>query len=423
MNLKDKFLNTINKITDSHNKIKEKSSWLFGFFNRKKNVDENLLKNNIKEEVGERLEEKLEEKIEEEVGEKLEKKLEGKKIENITDNLWDEKIVKTDELIIKDNNKNLFSDLFDDKKNDNREDDWWKWDIFSWVLKKNKTISISATQEEIEEEWKKQKKKFTIDDFWVILKHLNLYLVTVLFLILSIIFSSVLFFYIVFDSKNYIFSYFWWHTLWSKIEDIKNKVKEKEQILKKIELSVKKMVWDIPQKIYLNTPQFISLEKKLKEQLLQFYNPKTWMLKAGLTSEEKWQIAILFNKYPELNALKTIFVKQDVLNTIINNRIYWKSVYKDLIDATNNVFAYNEVIHYVKYDNFSVNEKWEITVSWKVTDPSGKVFAQLFRLEKALNDSPHFSWVSINNFNKTINPDKNVWWMVTNISLRFNYYK
>ena len=380
---------------------------MFGFFNRKKNVDENLLKNNI----------------EEEVGEKLEKKLEGKKIENITDNLWDEKIVKTDELIIKDNNKNLFSDLFDDKKNDNREDDWWKWDIFSWVLKKNKTISISATQEEIEEEWKKQKKKFTIDDFWVILKHLNLHLVTVLFLILSIIFSSVLFFYIVFDSKNYIFSYFWWHTLWSKIEDIKNKVKEKEQILKKIELSVKKMVWDIPQKIYLNTPQFISLEKKLKEQLLQFYNPKTWMLKAGLTSEEKWQIAILFNKYPELNALKTIFVKQDVLNTIINNRIYWKSVYKDLIDATNTVFTYNEVIHYVKYDNFSVNEKWEITVSWKVTDPSGKVFAQLFRLEKALNDSPHFSWVSINNFNKTINPDKNVWWMVTNISLRFNYYK
>ncbi|MCD5382636.1 hypothetical protein LR002_00765, partial [Candidatus Gracilibacteria bacterium] len=361
--------------------------------------------------------------IEEEVGEKLEKKLEGKKIENITDNLGDEKIVKTDELIIKDNNKNLFSDLFDDKKNDNREDDGGKGDIFSGVLKKNKTISISATQEEIEEEGKKQKKKFTIDDFGVILKHLNLHLVTVLFLILSIIFSSVLFFYIVFDSKNYIFSYFGGHTLGSKIEDIKNKVKEKEQILKKIELSVKKMVGDIPQKIYLNTPQFISLEKKLKEQLLQFYNPKTGMLKAGLTSEEKGQIAILFNKYPELNALKTIFVKQDVLNTIINNRIYWKSVYKDLIDATNNVFAYNEVIHYVKYDNFSVNEKGEITVSGKVTDPSGKVFAQLFRLEKALNDSPHFSGVSINNFNKTINPDKNVGGMVTNISLRFNYYK
>ena len=152
------------------------------------------------------------------------------------------------------------------------------------------------------------------------------------------------------------------------------------------------------------------------------YYDEDWNIKK-ISNKDRDDLAVLFNNNIELWKLKSIFIKQDVLNNLINNRIYWKSVYKDLMNVTNTIFKYNDIIKYVVYNNFSLNSEWGISVSWIVTDPSWKVFSQLFRLERAINWSEHFSWVSIDNFNKTLNPDENIWWMITSINLTFNYKK
>lgn len=312
--------------------------------------------------------------------------------------------------------KNSFSEIFEDKE--------WK-DIFSWVLKKKSSISISdnlidaTTERDLE---KKYTDFFNLDSFKDILLVLNSHIFILLLFLISLFVWIYLFFIIIFDEKNLIFSYFWWETLWSIDNSLIVEIKNKEDAISKIESSIKKMAWDIPSKLYLNTPYFDSLSIELKNKILDFYDIKTWEIKQ-ITKEEKNSLIILFNERSELDQLKNLFIKQDVLNSVINNRIYWKAVYKDLIDVTNTVFKYNNIINYVTYNNFSVDSEWKISVSWIVADPSWKVFSQLFRLEKAINESEHFSWVSIDNFNKTLNPDENVWWMMTSINLTFNYIK
>lgn len=398
--------NITNKIIISHNNLKS---------NLKSNLKDGILKKDITL-GGNILEEKL-------FLEKEELDVQDEKKEILEERgriLKEEVELEKKEEIIDRKIKNNFSDIF---KNEDID-----WDIFGELLKKKKVISISDNSENAldskntKHEVKDLKKLFNLEYVRPIFVILSKYAFVLLLFLISLFISFILFFNIIFDSNNYIFNFLWWETLWSKNDILSADIKKRRASQLKIESSVKKMDWDVPSQIYIKTPYFDLLEKELKNSIFKFYSAETWKIKK-ISKVEKNELVILFNANPELSSLKSIFLKQDVLNSIINNRIYWKSVYKDLVDVTNNVFKYNDIINYVTYDNFSVNSDWEISVSWVVTDPSWKVFSQLFRLEKAINNSNHFNWVSIDNFNKTLNPDKNMWWMVTSINLRFNYIK
>ena len=303
---------------------------------------------------------------------------------------------------------------------------WWKSeDIFDPLLKKEKVLNISWKNEawnslktgkvsitEISKNEKTEKLLWKINSFVLILFSISI--------TLSIWFT--VFYYTITDEENIIFSNYWQATIGSSFKESKDFLISKNKEEWEIKNNIEKLTGWVIEKIYFNTTQFKGLPPKIKEDLLYFYNKDTWKLNE-LDKKTLLRLERFYKNNSELYALKAVFNKEYVLNDINENKIYWKDVYKELRNATNATFKYNEILNYITYNTFSINEQSEMNISWVVMDPSWKVFEQLIKLTKTINRNSHFEWAKILHFNKTINEDENVWWMLSPINLRLSYKK
>lgn len=306
-------------------------------------------------------------------------------------------------------------------KETNMFSEMWE-DIFQWIIEdKNKEIK-----------WKKlnieHSKSSEVLIWWPkepiyksFLSLLNVAMPYVLIVFISISIWVYMFFEIVLDKENRYLGVFNVNNLWAQVYAAEGLLAQKERSLESLKRQIDRELVDIPSRIYYKSLNYKNLPDYLKDKLATFYNDKTWMIKVWKNVKLIEELRELFRSETLLASMKLYFEKEHVLNSVIEEKIYWKEVYKDLQEATNNTFKYNEILNYITYDNFSVDENWKISVSWLVTDPSWKVFSQLINLVNTINDHDSFNWASISTFSKTVNSNKEVWWMVSPLNLSFFY--
>jgi len=318
------------------------------------------------------------------------------------------------------------------KKTSKFNDIFWSdsKDIFKPILEKKEERVLNITwkeeplklslysKEEEEEEEEKDNLENLIKGLW----YLNNTLLAMLSFVITASIWLTIFYYITMDEENRIFEKYSHTTIWLEQKKSKDALAEKEEQKEKIKKAIEGLIWWIPEIIYTDTPEFKKLSEKTQKDLFFFYSKETWILDE-LNEKKRSRLERFYKKNSELYSLKATFDKEHVLNDVNRNKIYWKKVYKDLKQATNNEFEYNEILNYIQYDNFSVDEKWQISVSWVLMDPAWKVFAQTIKLVKGINNNKHFEWASISTFKKSVNPDENIWWMLAPINLRFSYKK
>ena len=304
----------------------------------------------------------------------------------------------------------------------------WTWtpktwgDIFSWIIGK-KDNELKWKKIEI---WENKKTQVQINEK---IKPLNLLLFSFVNTVLPIALIACInisiwmfvFFEINLDTENKYLSKIDSQNLDIIIDNAKNKLKKKKDNVNTLKLSIERELVNIPDRIYYKNVDYKLLSEDIKKELLKYYHKDTWMLIVWRKPKELKSLKNLFINNKQLAGLKIYFEKEHVLNSIIEDKIYWKEVYKDLQEATNNTFRYNDILDYITYNNFSVDSKWKISVSWMVTDPSWKVFNQLISLVNTINDNDNFHWANIATFSKTLNPNKSIWWMVSPLNLSFFY--
>lgn len=240
-------------------------------------------------------------------------------------------------------------------------------------------------------------------------------------LVIVLSLGSALFFSVLLSDDNWALWQLWKNNLWIQVVKKQEERRVKDDQIKSLQDQIATTSLDVPKKIYLKSKQYTSLPENLKTALAKYYNQKTWELAEKTDKAKIREIAQMFADNAELNSLKLVFTKEYILNSIIENRLFWKDIYRDLQEVTNKTFPYNDVLNYIYFNNFSVEQGGVINVSWTVTDPSWKVFSQLVTLKNNINEHEAFEWAEISTFQKKLNPDENVGWMQSTINLKFKY--
>ena len=318
-------------------------------------------------------------------------------------------------------NNNNVQKVRSKKSDSNIFSEMWR-DIFHWIIEeKDKEIKWRklSIEHDKDSEVKMWGSKETV--YMSFLNLFNSLMPYALIVFINISIWVYIFFEILLDKENIYLSIFNVNNLWAQIYSSEGSLSQKRLRLDSLKRQIDRDLVDIPWRIYYKSLNYKKLTDDIKDKLSLYYNDKTWMIKIWKNKKLTDDLRDLFKTEQSLANLKLYFEKEHVLNSIIEEKIYWKEVYKDLQEATTNTFKYNEILDYITYNNFSVDEDWKISVSWLVTDPSWKVFNQLINLVNTINDHDSFHWASIATFSKTINSNKEVWWMVSPLNLSFYY--
>lgn len=154
---------------------------------------------------------------------------------------------------------------------------------------------------------------------------------------------------------------------------------------------------------------FYTLSLNPDNTITNFLNIST----PGKVLKEKEEIAV--KEKAEIDTVKKEVEKIDkqieelqnnkVLSEILEKRIDWLRVIKEIEDIVDEVF-YNRQTKMIVFSNYSgKSSKSTITVQGEIRDEGGKSMSQLALLKDTLNADPRFSGAEVRNFSKSTDKD------------------